>query len=103
MRIGFMVAAIFALESGALAEDYGRPTAILVSPIHEAQIVRGDDGKDPCGIRTSRPQRVLRTGGAVERYCARSRWKGTHAGPNPHRLLSGLRQQNGKCWPARRR
>ena len=48
MHIGFMVAAIFALalESGALAEDYGRPTAIIVSPIHEAQIVRGDDGKD---------------------------------------------------------
>src|SRR6516162_8883619 len=47
MRIGFvMVAAIFALGSGALAEDHGRPTAILVSPIHEAQIVRGDDGKD---------------------------------------------------------
>jgi len=46
MRIGFMAAAIFALGSAALAEDYGRPTAILVSPIHEAQIVRGDDGKD---------------------------------------------------------
>src|SRR5246127_72458 len=46
MRFGFMVAAIFALGSGALGEDYGRPTAILVSPIHEAQIVRGDDGKD---------------------------------------------------------
>jgi len=46
MRIAFMVAAIFALGSGAVAEDYGRPTAILVSPIHEAQIVRGDDGKD---------------------------------------------------------
>src|SRR6201993_5150301 len=46
MRIRFMVAAIFALGSGALAEDYGHPTAILVSPIHEAQIVRGDDGKD---------------------------------------------------------
>jgi hypothetical protein len=46
MRIGLMVAAIFAIGSGALAEDYGRPTAILVSPIHEAQIVRGDDGKD---------------------------------------------------------
>jgi hypothetical protein len=46
MRIVFMVAAIFALGSGALAENYGRPTAILVSPIHEAQIVRGDDGKD---------------------------------------------------------
>lgn len=46
MRIGFMVAAIFALGPGAFAEDYGRPTAILVSPIHAAQIVRGDDGKD---------------------------------------------------------
>src|SRR5215467_8826974 len=46
MRIGFMVAAIFALGSGALADDYGRTAAILVSPIHEAQIVRGDDGKD---------------------------------------------------------
>src|SRR6201987_3410101 len=46
MRIDFMVAAIFALGSGALAEDYGRLTTILVSPIHEAQIVRGDDGKD---------------------------------------------------------
>jgi len=46
MRIGFVVAAIFTLGSGALAEDHGRPTAILVSPIHEAQIVRGDDGKD---------------------------------------------------------
>jgi hypothetical protein len=46
MRIGFMVAAICALASDALAENYGRPTAILVSPIHEAQIARGDDGKD---------------------------------------------------------
>jgi hypothetical protein len=46
MRIGCVVAAIFAFGSGALAKDYGQPTAILVSPIHEAQIVRGDDGKD---------------------------------------------------------
>ncbi len=46
MRIGLVLVAIFALGSGALAEEYGRPTAILVSPIHEAQIVRGDDGKD---------------------------------------------------------
>ncbi|HEY2568471.1 MAG TPA: M23 family metallopeptidase [Candidatus Udaeobacter sp.] len=27
-------------------QENGRPTAILVSPIHEAQVVRGDDGKD---------------------------------------------------------
>jgi hypothetical protein len=46
MRICFMVAAVFALASGASAEQYGRPTAILASPIHEAQVVRGDDGMD---------------------------------------------------------
>ena len=46
MRVCFTVAAVFALASGAWAEGYGRATAILVSPIHEAQIVRGDDRKD---------------------------------------------------------
>ena len=46
MRIAFGLVAVLALASGAVAEDYGRPTAILVSPIHEAQIVRGDDGMD---------------------------------------------------------
>jgi Peptidase family M23 len=46
MRICFMVAAVLALASAASAEDYGGPTAILVSPIHEAQVVRGDDGMD---------------------------------------------------------
>jgi len=46
MRICFMVAAVFALASSAPAEEYGRPTAIIVSPIHEAQTVRGDDGRD---------------------------------------------------------
>ena len=46
MRLCFMVAAVLALASAASAEDYGRPTAILVSPIHEAQVVRGDDGMD---------------------------------------------------------
>jgi hypothetical protein len=45
MRIHFAFIA-FILASSALAEDYGRPTAILVSPIHEAQVVRGDDGMD---------------------------------------------------------
>ncbi|QJP16373.1 M23 family metallopeptidase [Starkeya sp. ORNL1] len=34
------------LASGASAAEYGRPAAILVSPIHEAQTVRGDDGMD---------------------------------------------------------
>ena len=46
MRIGTMAAAILILVSGASAEDYGHPTAFVVNPIHEAQIVRGDDGMD---------------------------------------------------------
>ena len=46
MRIDFAFVALFTLASGASAEEYGRPTAILVSPIHEAQVVRGDDGMD---------------------------------------------------------
>ena len=46
MRMRFIVAAVFAFVSAASAEEYGRPTAILVSPIHEAQLVRGDDGMD---------------------------------------------------------
>src|SRR3974377_1336983 len=46
MRISFMAAAIFAFGSGALGAGYGRCPPILVSPIHKAQIVRGDDGKD---------------------------------------------------------
>ena len=41
-----LAGATFILTSAASAEDYGRPTAILVSPIHEAQVVRGDDGMD---------------------------------------------------------
>ena len=46
MRNCLMMAAVFALASAASAAEPDRPTAILVSPIHEAQIVRGDDGKD---------------------------------------------------------
>ena len=46
MRICFMMAAVFALASAASAAERDRPTAILVSPIHEAQIVRADDGMD---------------------------------------------------------
>ena len=38
--------AVFALASAASAEESKRPTAILVSPIHDAQVVRGDDGMD---------------------------------------------------------
>jgi hypothetical protein len=46
MRICLMVAAVFALATAAWAEEPARPTAILVSPIHEAQVVRADDGMD---------------------------------------------------------
>jgi hypothetical protein len=41
-----LASAVFFLVSGALAEDTGRPTAVVVAPIHEAQVVRGDDGMD---------------------------------------------------------
>jgi hypothetical protein len=46
MRVCFAFAALFILASGASGEEYGRPSAIIVNPIHEAQIVRGDDGMD---------------------------------------------------------
>jgi hypothetical protein len=46
MRMHFALAAFVILAPGASAEEYGRPTALLVSPIHEAQVVRGDDGMD---------------------------------------------------------
>jgi hypothetical protein len=46
MRISFMMAAVFALTAAASTQASDRPTAIVVSPIHEGQIVRGDDGMD---------------------------------------------------------
>jgi hypothetical protein len=46
MRICLITAAVFALASAASAAERDRPTAIVVSSIHEAQIVRADDGKD---------------------------------------------------------
>src|SRR5262249_42056734 len=46
MRICFIAAALFALASSASAEDNEPPTAIMVSRIHDAQVVRGDDGMD---------------------------------------------------------
>jgi len=46
MRIGVALASVLLIASGALAEESGEPSAILVSPIHEAQVVRGDDGMD---------------------------------------------------------
>ena len=55
MRIGIMAAAILALVSAASAEDYGHPTAFVVSPIHEAQIVRGNRGAHSAGSRALPP------------------------------------------------
>ncbi len=50
MRIFILLATILALALAACGrpaeQERGRPTAILVSPIHDAQVVRGDDGKD---------------------------------------------------------
>jgi hypothetical protein len=51
MRIAILMPTIFALALALAtckrpAEEPGRPTAILVSPIHDAQVVRGDDGMD---------------------------------------------------------
>jgi Peptidase family M23 len=46
VHVHFVLAAFLALASGASAEGYGQSTAVLVSPIHEAQVVRGDDGMD---------------------------------------------------------
>src|SRR6185437_8761961 len=46
MRVRLMLAAVLALGSAASAAERDRPSAILVHPIHEAQIVRGDDGMD---------------------------------------------------------
>src|SRR5215471_13834811 len=46
MRICLMLTVVLALGPAAWAAERDRPTAILVSPIHEAQIVRADDGKD---------------------------------------------------------
>jgi hypothetical protein len=45
MRIG-STAALCVLASFASAQEPLRPTALLVTPIHEAQVVRGDDGMD---------------------------------------------------------
>src|SRR5215469_4262070 len=46
MRICLMLTVVLALGPAAWAAERDRPTAILVSPIHEAQIVRADDGMD---------------------------------------------------------
>jgi len=46
MRFCLMIAASLVLGSVASAAQRDQPTAIQVSPVHAAQIVRGDDGMD---------------------------------------------------------
>src|SRR5215472_19188490 len=50
MRIFIITATVLVLAlaayGGPAEQERGRPTAILVTPIHEAQVVRGDDVKD---------------------------------------------------------
>lgn len=41
-----VLALALAAYGGPAEQEDGRPTAILVSPIHEAQVVHGDDGMD---------------------------------------------------------
>ena len=44
--IGIVLALALPAFGRPAEQERGRPTAILVSPIHEAQVVRGDDGMD---------------------------------------------------------
>ena len=46
MRVSLMAFALAALVSGAPAENHDLTTAILVQPIHDAQVVHADDGND---------------------------------------------------------
>jgi hypothetical protein len=46
MRACLAFVVVLALGSATLAQQSGRTTAIVASPIHEAQVVRGDDGMD---------------------------------------------------------
>ncbi len=46
MSTFFVAAAVFAFASSALAGEAEELTAIVVAPIHDALIVRADDGKD---------------------------------------------------------
>ena len=46
MRFCFPLVAVGAIAIAASAQPAQRVTAIIVSPVHTAQIVRGDDAKD---------------------------------------------------------
>ena len=44
--MGIVLALALPAFGRPVEQERGRPTAILVSPIHDAQVVRGDDGKE---------------------------------------------------------
>jgi hypothetical protein len=44
--MGIVLALALPAFGRPVEQERGRPTAILVSPIHDAQVVRGDDGND---------------------------------------------------------
>ena len=44
--MGIVLALALPAFGRPVEQERGRPTAILVSPIHDAQVVRGDDGKN---------------------------------------------------------
>jgi len=44
--MGIVLALALPAFGRPVEQERGRPTAILVSSIHDAQVVRGDDGKD---------------------------------------------------------
>lgn len=46
MRSSLLAVAIFAFASVSPAEAVDQPAAIMLSPVHKAQVVRGDDGMD---------------------------------------------------------
>jgi hypothetical protein len=59
MRICLVLATVLALAAAASTAERERVAAILVSPIHEAQVVRGDDGAHHLSSETV----LLRVGG----------------------------------------
>src|SRR5262245_8888998 len=46
LSLATVLAFALAAHGRPAGQEHSRPTAILVTPIHEAQVVRGDDGKD---------------------------------------------------------
>jgi len=76
MRVSLMAFALAALVSGAPAENHDLTTAILVQPIHDAQVVHADDGKDHVDYELLVVNAFAAPGHVVERHRPRSVGKG---------------------------